>query len=42
LSIATHEHSLPALALDRLWVRDDGHAVLLDFPAPGAGSATAP
>jgi hypothetical protein len=41
LSIATHEHSLPPLALDRLWVRDDGHAVLLDFPAPALQSSEA-
>jgi eukaryotic-like serine/threonine-protein kinase len=28
--------SMPALRLDRLWIRDDGRLVLLDFPAPGA------
>ena len=27
--------STPALRLDRLWIRDDGRLVLLDFPAPG-------
>jgi serine/threonine protein kinase len=27
--------STPALGLDRLWIRDDGRLVLLDFPAPG-------
>jgi serine/threonine protein kinase len=27
--------STPSLHLDRLWIRDDGRLVLLDFPAPG-------
>jgi hypothetical protein len=37
LNAAAADDSLPALGLDRVWIRHDGHAVLLDFPAPGAG-----
>ena len=40
LSAATADGSLPILALDRLWVRNDGRLVLLDFPAPGLDSAS--
>ena len=29
------DESTPALRLDRLWIRDDGRLVLLDFQAPG-------
>jgi hypothetical protein len=29
------DRSTPALRLDRLWIRDDGRLVLLDFQAPG-------
>jgi eukaryotic-like serine/threonine-protein kinase len=35
LVAADRDGSLPVLRLDRLWVRDDGRLVLLDFPAPG-------
>ena len=35
LAAASRDGSLPPLALDRLWVRDDGRIVLLDHPAPG-------
>lgn len=31
--------STPPLRLDRLWIRDDGRLVLLDFPAPGPDRA---
>jgi eukaryotic-like serine/threonine-protein kinase len=34
--------STPALRLDRLWVRDDGRLVLLDFPAPRQGPGQTP
>jgi uncharacterized RDD family membrane protein YckC len=34
LGAAAREGSLPQLRLDRLWLRPDGHMVLLDFPAP--------
>jgi uncharacterized RDD family membrane protein YckC/predicted Ser/Thr protein kinase len=30
-----HPDTAPALALDRVWIAHTGHAVLLDFPAPG-------
>jgi eukaryotic-like serine/threonine-protein kinase len=39
LAAAAREGSLPSLGLDRLWVRDDGHLVLLDFAAPGLPAA---
>jgi eukaryotic-like serine/threonine-protein kinase len=42
LVAATGDGSLPVLRLDRLWVRDDGRLVLLDFPAPRRGSGQAP
>ena len=35
LTAAAQDTSTPELALDRLWVRNDGRLVLLDFPAPG-------
>ena len=35
LVAAARDGSMPALRLDRLWVRDDDRLVLLDFPAPG-------
>lgn len=38
LAAATHEGTLPPLGLDRVWLRPDGRAVLLDFPAPGIGA----
>ena len=35
---ASHEdRSTPALGLDAVWIRTDGRAVLLDFPAPRLG-----
>jgi hypothetical protein len=35
LAAAAQDGSTPALALDRVWIRNDGRLVLLDFPAPG-------
>lgn len=36
IAIATKDGTLPAvLALNRVWITDDGRAKLLDFPAPG-------
>ena len=42
LVAAARDGSMPVLRLDRLWVRDDGRLVLLDFPAPRPGSGQAP
>lgn len=37
LTAGTEDASLPSrLALDRVWITQDGRAKLLDFPAPGA------
>ena len=36
---AAKDGSMPVLRLDRLWIRDDGRLVLLDFPAPGLDGA---
>ena len=33
------DHSLPGLALDRVWITPDGRARLLDWPAPGLDAA---
>jgi uncharacterized RDD family membrane protein YckC len=45
LAAAEREGTTPPLGLDRVWIRPDGRAVLLDWPAPGteapAGAATA-
>ena len=41
LAASAADGSTPALRLDRLWVRDDGRVVLLDFPAPGFEAAPA-
>lgn len=41
LAAAERDASLPPLALDRLWVRDDGQLVLLDYPAPGVDAGGA-
>lgn len=42
LGLARAEDSTPAtLAHDRVWITADGHAKLLDFPAPGAAPVTA-
>jgi uncharacterized RDD family membrane protein YckC len=38
LHAAIQEGTLPKLALDRIWIRSDGHLVLLDFPATGVSS----
>ena len=36
-ALASTDNSLPStLAFNRVWITDDGHAKLLDFPAPGA------
>src|SRR6185369_3132981 len=42
ISAAEKDGSLPALALDRVWITADGRAKLLDFPAPGAGRGGPP
>lgn len=42
LTAAEREGSTPVLALDRVWVRPDGRAVLLDWPAPGANGDPSP
>jgi serine/threonine protein kinase len=42
LVAASRDGSMPALRLDRLWIRDDGRLVLLDFPALRPGSGQAP
>jgi hypothetical protein len=42
LEAGEKDASLPALAFDRVWIRSDGRAVLLDFPAPRVGSQAAP
>jgi eukaryotic-like serine/threonine-protein kinase len=34
LTACERDGSMPALGRDRLWLRHDGHLVLLDFPAP--------
>jgi uncharacterized RDD family membrane protein YckC len=35
LTASARDGTTPALGLDRLWLRGNGHLVLLDFPAPG-------
>jgi hypothetical protein len=35
--VAKAEGTLPVLALDRVWITPDGRALLLDWPALGAG-----
>ena len=35
ISAAEKDSTLPALALDRIWITAEGRAKLLDFPAPG-------
>jgi eukaryotic-like serine/threonine-protein kinase len=37
---AQQSDSIPVMKLDRVWITDDGHAKLLDFPAPGLLVAT--
>jgi len=41
IDAAQSDGSLPALALDRVWITPDGHARLLDFRAPGVRSTAA-
>lgn len=36
LEASERDGILPRLGLDRVWVRHDGHAVLLDFPLPSS------
>ncbi len=38
LEASAREDTLPELAPDRIWTRENGRAVLLDFPAPGVGT----
>ena len=38
LAAATEDGTLPPLALDRVWIRDNGRIVLLDFAPPGTPS----
>jgi uncharacterized RDD family membrane protein YckC len=38
LVAASHDGTLPRLALDRIWIRDNGRIVLLDFAPPGTPS----
>ncbi|HUF47747.1 MAG TPA: serine/threonine-protein kinase [Vicinamibacterales bacterium] len=38
LAQAAETQSMPVLALDRVWIRHDGHALLIDFRAPGAAA----
>jgi hypothetical protein len=42
LLASERDGSIPALGLDRLWIRDDGRLVLLDFPAPGFDGERSP
>lgn len=42
ISAAQKDGTLPALALDRVWITADGRAKLLDFPAPGLACGEAP
>ncbi len=35
LSAAQKDGTVPLLALDRVWITDDGRAKILDFPVPG-------
>ncbi|HUF63842.1 MAG TPA: protein kinase [Verrucomicrobiales bacterium] len=36
-----HPETTPTLALDRVWIANSGHLVLLDFPCPGLSADTA-
>jgi hypothetical protein len=42
LTASKTDDSTPPLGLDRVWARDDGRLLLLDFPAPGLDPARAP
>jgi hypothetical protein len=39
LAAAARDGSLPLLGISRLWLRNDGRLVLLDFQAPGAAAS---
>jgi hypothetical protein len=40
LAASAEDGSTPRLALDHIWIRNDGRLVLLDFPAPGAAASS--
>jgi hypothetical protein len=40
LAACDRDGSIPRLSLDRVWIRHDGRAVLLDFPGPGVPPAS--
>jgi len=42
LAASQRDDSTPRLGLERVWIRHDGHAVLLDFPAPGIPAGDLP
>jgi uncharacterized RDD family membrane protein YckC len=42
LEAASEDGSMPALALDRVWITRGSQARLLDFPAPGLGAGVGP
>ncbi len=42
LSAAERDGTTPILSLDRVWIRPDGRAILLDWPAPGAPASADP
>jgi hypothetical protein len=42
LAAAERDGTTPPLGLDRVWIRPDGRAVLLDWPAPGTDAPAEP
>jgi hypothetical protein len=42
LTASARDGTTPVLGLDRLWLRGNGHLVLLDFPAPGIDPGESP
>ena len=42
LAAAERDGTTPPLGVDRVWIRPDGRAVLLDWPAPGTGAPAGP
>lgn len=40
LTAGTRDGSIPPLGLDRLWLKGNGHLIVLDFPAPGLEPTT--
>jgi uncharacterized RDD family membrane protein YckC len=42
LAAAERDGTTPPLSVDRVWIRPDGRAVLLDWPAPGTEAPTEP